>query len=1260
MSQQFNYPPPPPSPNPGSNATAGYSPSLQRQHPGGPVSPPSLTTNFLRTQGSAGLQQQVHTPVSAVSPAAYAFSPLTPSALHPRTPATFFSPVQGPQANPPPSPSMAAPYNPQQWTQRGHGGSHLAFQRNSPMAQDTREITGMEAAMPSPPPPYSPQNPTPLTGSRSATINDVAGFSTSPLPAGSPGMNAPSANRGQSPSFPPPPGAPSRHRERSASGLANRLANLTGRNRQVSNDIVQNQSAAAQLPMPRPPAARRAASTGHMPPASTASPTPASGRGSPERSWHPGMPLPPPPPGPPPPGVRSQSLNRPLMGGSSRSAASDSSQGTDNTIRVRAQAPSLGAVPPTPANWMEGDSLPQPQQAEVQSPMEIGDDSLRQPLRIETGASNDATTLSRRPARRDQSAQGIRERRSRSRAAKEWRDSTSQPSSEESKPSDLVLGDTMGGSISRRREHMRTTSSADALSPQAQPKHSPGAMAQANRATTDATNSILTPPYTPAVRNQSAEPPQRRAPQPPNSAASDRQISTILQTPNEDTTASTPHSPARATSRPPSSGSAKPAAKLDAFALQALERYRRFVEKEVVAKSDEERLELFATFIVHESRLRRDKYFGAYNSMAADIGDLTRDMWRSYSHTSKRAVTPSTSMSSSDPTMPSWASDGQPASAHGNIPSSATSLDGLTPGTDTASTGDAAEVLERSESRQWDKAFKPSLSPIPSMAQSSAHDDEGSSRGRTQSRWWESETGSIGRPDRMEKSRRETKYMGVSPATFMEAAQPSPANTRNTPTPGASFQSFQSAGYGPDEYPPEKQGWHEDMYDTPIPTPATGRKLLKVPTPGFEPLDVSRLVTLPPPYPRHHPAVNNSHPLLSDLRNEYRTLADLDEIEQIKERYQEEAVVVMSREEERKKERQNQQRAIIQENVVHGKISFADAARAEADFAAEEGERSKANAQSAFETFETVLAHPMNTVLTDRIARANDCIKRLTIDLKSHNEISNPDQAQEEGDEKPERLEKLTLLKWLFEARELLNKEMYDLHSQRSQTYSEVVLAPYRLSKDDAKVDEIAAFFKKDGQERHFKFAQDSLKRFEELQKIMERNVTSGVEDQLSAFWDIAPGLLQVIQQVPGQDMSNFAIFVPPQEYDENPAYHDHPLQYLFTVLSHAEKSAYQFIESQTNLLCLLHEVRTAITKANLRVFELERAAKEPHDRDLKEKMKKARRDEEDRLTMDLQEKVGEVERQWSEALGAGLLDCKGRVRVWLEESGGWDDALDD
>lgn len=709
--------------------------------------------------------------------------------------------------------------------------------------------------------------------------------------------------------------------------------------------------------------------------------------------------------------------------------------------------------------------------------------------------------------------------------------------------------------------------------------------------------------------------------------------------------------------RPASSGSAKASARLDGFHLQAIERHRAFISREATASTDEERLELFANFMVHESRVRRDRYAAAYNAMAGDILDLTRDMWRSYMRGSKRAVTPSTSMSSFDRTVPSWASDGQPSSAHGNMPSSASSMGDFTPGTENGSTGDPSEGAERSESRQWGEQFKPSLSPIPSMAVSTVP-DEGSSRGRQPSRWWEASQsggGSIGRPDRIEKSRRETKYMGVNMATLHDDAQPSPGDMpRNTPTPGASTQSF---SYGADEYPPEKVGWHEgNDLDTPMATPA-GQSQRKTSTisPRLEPLDVSRLITLPPPYPRHHPAVTNSHPLLGELRNEHRMLADSTEIQKIKDAYLDTEFAGRSKQQQKTKDRRTSLRASIQRKIADGSMSFADAAKAEADFDAAEPDRGRADARANFDLFEANLAHPLNTLLTERLARANKCIGELRSELDSINQTSDPNQAQEEGDEQPERLEKLTLLKWLFEAREQLHKEMFDLHAQRSEKYSEVILTPYRISKLQHKIEEATTFFAKDSRERHATFAKDSIKRFDELQQAMEKNVSRGVEDQLSAFWDIAPDLVELISHVP-TTMTGFDVQITPQEFDENPAYHEYPLQYLYSLLSHAEKSSYQFIESQTNLLCLLHEVRTARMKRGLSLVELERTGTDHDDSELRA----GRRIEEDALTEDLKDKVGEVERQWKEALGEELGTCKERVRAWLEEHGGWEDGLDE
>ncbi|KXT12847.1 hypothetical protein AC579_7606 [Pseudocercospora musae] len=1155
------------------------------------------------------------------------------------------------------------PYNPRQWSNRAQvSGSQMLFQQRHPtMPPSTSHITGMEAdirpskdAMPSPPPPYSASPGTPDTGPRTvlrgSPIVDNASFTAAPM-AESSLRNSPQIT--MSPAFPPPPAQSSRHRERSASGLGNRsLFSLSGlRGKQPANTEVQLPQPGHAVHVPsfvanRPPAARRAASTGHMQSAGSSTATTAPiGRASPDNHWQPGMPLPGPPPNPPQPGVRSQSLNRPI-GGSSSSIVAPDRQLVPSGSRRTVAAPSLGPVPPTPAGWVEHDASsgePEPPLPQQHFPRPAAD---YQPLRIHTGTSPQTASrensLARRPAQRDTSYQGIRERRSRSRAAKGTLDE------DDSKPANLIF-DPVEGSISRRREHMRTASGFNS------PSSASSLPPQQTRLAPNNTSNILTPPYTPAVGKQAGATAQKQIIKVPGSASSDRPISHILHTPNDDTTMPAPLSPAR----PASSGSAKVRQKLNTFALDAIKRHRAFVEQEIAASTDEERLELFANFMVHESRLRRDRYSTAYNAMAGDILDWTRDMWRSFGKESRRATTPSTTMSSIDPTVPAWTSESQPTSALGNEPSSASSLGDFTPATD-ASSMDFGDSFERNDARQWAESFKPSLSPIPSMAVSTVPDED-SSRGRQPSRWFEQSNsggGSIGRPDRMEKTRRETKYMGINPADLQGLVLPT--TELQTPTPGPSGDNGglpDYSGIGPGQYPPEKIGWHESIdLDTPMQTPhrATEREASN---PGVAPLNVSRLVTLPPPYPRHHPAVNNSHPLLTELRTQHRLLADHSEIQKIKDVYLDQDFALTREQQEGTKKRRTNLRMSIQNQIAEGTMSFADAAKAEVDFDIDEAERGKATARSNFDVFEAAVSHPLNALLTERLEKASSCITQLRYDLESGHESTDPNRAQVEGDEHPERLEKLTLLKWLFEAREQLHKEMFDLHAMRSEKYSEVILTPYRISKAQGKIEEATTFFKKDSIERQTTYAKESLKRYEQLQGLMEKNVSRGVEDQLSAFWDIAPGLLEVLQQIP-RDMLGFEVHIPLQEYDENPSYHDHPLQYLYSLLGHAEKSAYQFIESQVNLLCLLHEVRTATTKSRLRLLELERATASPNSAVAMEEMAHAKREAEDHLTQDLKEKVGEVEKQWQEALGAGMSEVKDRVSAFLEETGGLEDGL--
>lgn len=338
-------------------------------------------------------------------------------------------------------------------------------------------------------------------------------------------------------------------------------------------------------------------------------------------------------------------------------------------------------------------------------------------------------------------------------------------------------------------------------------------------------------------------------------------------------------------------------------------------------------------------------------------------------------------------------------------------------------------------------------------------------------------------------------------------------------------------------------------------------------------------------------------------------------------------------------------------------MSYADAAKADADFETREQQRAQELVQNIFDTFQTEVANPLHALFCERITKISASIEHLKGRLCQDAQELNPNQTQEEGDEQPELLEMLTLLKWLFEAREQLHKEMFELEDERNDLYKDIIVLPYVQTKNDQKVKEAIAFFRRDAQDRKVTWEKEILKRYEDFMNVIEQNVSRGVEAQLSAFWDIAPGLLTVVQKVP-QQLRGFDVLIPPQEYEENPSYHDFPMQYLYTLLAHAGRSAYQFIESQTNLLCLLHEVKTGVMTAGSRLLETQRILEGEDMESVDHEMKAIRQDEERRLTDDLKEKVGLVECQWDEALGNGLYECKTRVEKFLVEQGGWDDSL--
>ncbi|KAI4909369.1 hypothetical protein J4E90_008066 [Alternaria incomplexa] len=1243
----------------------------------------------------------------------------------------------------------AVPYNPQQWTRGGNvSGQHVQHSQTS-VPTRLQDVTGMEASMPSPPPPYSPgQNPNvsqslsshsntsspqmsagafphppppPPPSSTPSSARPISGYHSRP---GSMVIPSSATSITSNPLFPPPPPRNGPGRSASRDKLASKFSLSSFRNRNndhspapsnidslhistsdaiqrapaspglvaqratsnyIANTLERRYSPDTQSPI-RAPTSRRAASAG-VPGYETRTPIDESPIVPPGGSWSRNVPLPPPPPGPPPSSSRSQSMGPGTEPPANRAPTLPSAPPTRRPGQT-----TLTPIPPTPQGWQE-----EPPNVRARSPAAHGLHIDTSPRAVhlsdpaptsESGSvsiSSGPTTITSgsgstlyRANKRETSTRGIRERRSESRAARELRiEPSNNPwaqdlEAESAKPANLDLGTPEGGLTRRGAITKGTPRSGGALrSPRSGHLfEDPGSSHSTPRMDVNgkaASLSVATPPFSPGMEHLSRSAqkapvsiPSKALPTPPLRIYGDeREVDltrhseaaneSATQTPNtskmgvQSSTLSTP----------------KPA-NVHAFATASMERHRQFIEKEMAAETDQDRLELFAEFIVTESRLRRDRYSGAFDAMAGDIMDLTRDLWRSYGNSGRRSATPNTQATpvghSSRRSQGSVAGE-SPDTRFSSMPttaaSPASSIGNFTPHTEPASPSSASSQKARDAS--WANNYHPSLSPIPSMAMSTIPDEQ-DSRGRSASRWWESDGGSsgVGGGRRVERSKRESKYMSLLPKEARENQQ---WTGEDLSTPRQRGESSSRPAYGANEYPPEKVGLHEDSLQPSQQQPYGYYPRSATATPDPHKLDVSRLVTLPPSYPRHHPAVNNSHPDLATIRTSLRTLSELDDVKSTKAKFKTKIEARKEQENASLSDRRAQLRYNIQDNVRNGVISFAEAAKAEADFEAREHQRAQDVVQWVFDSFQAEVANPLHAMFCERITKATASMEHLKGRLSSEAQEPNPNQMQEEGDEKPELLEMLTLHKWLFEAREQLHKEMFDLEDERNDLYRDIIVLPYVQTKNEQKVKEATTFFQRDGQDRKVTFEKETLKRYEDLMNVIEQNVTRGVEAQLSAFWDIAPGLLEIVQQVP-RNLHGFGVLVPPQEYAETPAYHDYPLQYLYTLLAHAGRSAYQFIESQINLLCLLHEVKTGVMTAGSRLLETQRLLEGEDLTGVNQEMKAIRADEERRLTDDLKEKVGLVESQWNEALGQGLEDCKARVEDHLTEQGGWDDTL--
>ena len=1102
---------------------------------------------------------------------------------------------------------------------------------------------------------------------------------------------------------------------RAKNSVSNTPINAIDALRETTVEAIARAPEAASLELcVRPPASRRAASTGGMRVSGPVSRAPSRSPG--QSRWEPGMPLPPPPPGPPPPStIRSQSMSR-----VSESPLSD--HPSSSALRARrppGHGTCLDTIPPTPADWREEDTNCQPSvwpnKPNVPGPLHIDTGSiLRKGYQVDDDPTTVVSTtqmsshiereftnsgLVRSPAVRNRSAKGIRERRSESRTGKgrtaeesiETPSSSIKPQADNRgsvKPTDLVLPSS-GNGLSRRRTANRSSprsgKSPSGLDETMNSMDSSVASADANVESSHSTprqesaralhfsKSISpTPPFSPGqnsfpkpLSRSHASPsvPPKALPTPPPQNVlgpypvdghplpqpSTASSSQILQPSKLNPTQAAMSHPTRQdlesdmdTLDPNSSR---------AFAKRAIERHRNFAELEAAAADDSERLYLFSQFIISESRIRRDQYAAVFELENIDIHELTQGL---FIH----------------PTSTHKLHDGKPRANADNLPLTSQSLSRSS--TEYVCSQERSSSVElghespitrstnsspqhRPESSWWND-YVPCLSPIASMSMVTGQ-DEMDSRGRAPSRWWEEHSGESAPGDAfkvLERSKRESKYMGLPPE-----ARNSPALYESGISSSVNFSSIQHNVLHSDAYPPEKGGWHHVPPSLPPPPlhPPTPQSAPYTPDPRK--LDVSRLVTLPPPYPRHHPAVNNNHPDLAEIRAVVRCVQDLTDVDKIRE--------LFSSQIDEKRQRADSwcghQRLLhsqdVQFRIEQGGMSDGEFDRLESELESTLNKSEEEFTHANLELFKDVVYTPLKSIFSERIAQITASFDELSGRLFTDAQRHSPNMPQEEGDEQPELLEILTLLKWLYEARENLHRESYNLETERNEKYRAMMLLPYKHSRNHGKLAEAESFFVQDGHERKLQNERTATSRFDEFVTIIEVNVVRGVEVQLSAFWDIAPALLNVLQKIP-RNLQGFEIQIPLDEYGENPSYYDHPMQYLYSLLGHAEKSSYQFIESQVNLLCLLHEIKEGALITRNKVEEVmftarglwggEELLKKMEMRQIEERRKR----EEKKLTDDLKEKVGVVEKQWHEALGEEMMGVRERVREWLLERGGW------
>ncbi|KAK6352636.1 hypothetical protein TWF730_009454 [Orbilia blumenaviensis] len=424
-------------------------------------------------------------------------------------------------------------------------------------------------------------------------------------------------------------------------------------------------------------------------------------------------------------------------------------------------------------------------------------------------------------------------------------------------------------------------------------------------------------------------------------------------------------------------------------------------------------------------------------------------------------------------------------------------------------------------------------------------------------------------------------------------------------------------------------------------------------SPTVEPflLDIQPLLAIVPPYPRQFPASDNSHPSLQKTRKAITDLKDLRVIHKLKFDFTTSLPRIQDEYAAEARARKVAHQDYIQRLFNEGRVTYEEMDRLTAEFERREGDAKADELQKEFDRFQKEVVTPSHTELMDRIDKATSLMETIQTD------ISSSAKANISIREGPELLEKLNIMRSIFETRELLYGEINTLIADRDSRYKEVTIAPFLNEGDTDGIREAEEFFSDAAKQTQVTADKDAVERAKSFLDKVEKDVIVGVESEVSNFWDVAPTLTGLLEKIP-TDLSNFRPIIPDEEFYSNANYAQFPLLYLKKKLDYVGNSIYQHAQAQMRLLNFSVDITLLWTNTKWALGDSERILAGEEEQRAVWQVERQKKEEEVKQTKNWEEKVKIVQEEWSQSVGNKLSEIKKRIIDQLAQQEGWSNEL--